>query len=108
MIRGGVVEVPVADLARSLRFYVETLGLKLVASAPECATLDLGEGFLVGLVPAPPTHPRASVGLRVASVERSAALLENRGLALRSEARLGMAVTAFPDPDGNTLFLIAA
>ena len=106
MIRGGVVEVPVADLARSLRFYVETLGLKLVQSAPEHALLDLGGGFLVGLAPAPAGRPRASVGLSVASVARSAALLENRGLGLRSEAHLGAATTAFSDPDGNTLFLV--
>jgi catechol 2,3-dioxygenase-like lactoylglutathione lyase family enzyme len=106
MIRGGVVEVPVADLARSLRFYVETLGLKLVANTPEHATLDLGGGFLVGLAPAPAERPRATLGLCVASVERSAALLENRGLALRTEAHLGAAATAFSDPDGNVLFLV--
>ncbi len=106
MIRGGVVEVPVAELARALRFYVETLGLKLVETAPERALLDLGGGFLVGLVPSPAARPRATVGLCVASVERSAALLENRGLALRSEAHLGAAATAFSDLDGNTLFLV--
>ncbi|MBL0195286.1 MAG: hypothetical protein IPQ09_13845 [Myxococcales bacterium] len=60
----------------------------------------------MALTPAPPARPRATLGLSVASVERSAALLENRGLALRSEAHLGAAATTFSDPDGNTLFLV--
>ena len=109
MIRGGLVELPVADLATALRFYVETLGVKLVrAPAESSALLDLGEGFLVALVPSDSgVMRRASLGLRVDDVDRAVALLENRGLVFRSEAHAGTAVSTFSDPDGNTLFFFA-
>ncbi len=119
MIRGGLAVLPVASVASAVRFYVETLGLKLVAyHEPEAAdgadsaesaraTLDLGDGFLVALVAAPSARARpVTLGLRVASVERAASLLENRGLALRSEVHAGVAACTFSDPDGNTLFLL--
>lgn len=113
MIRGGLVELPVARLATAVRFYVETLGVKLVESrggpgeAP-CAVLDLGEGFLVALVEAAADAPRVVLGLRVDDVGRAVALLENRGIVFRSEAHASTAVSAFSDGDGNTLFLFAA
>lgn len=105
MIRAGLAELPVRDLARAARFYVETLGLKLVEQAPDRLVVDAGGGFRVALVPTEEPFARARLGLAVASLERAAPLFENRGLALRSQAYAGRAAAAFADPDGNTLFL---
>ncbi len=106
MIRGGMVEVPVARVSVAIRYYVETLGVKLVDDRGEsCAVLDLGQGALVALVEKPRDSARACIGLSVADVPRAVSLLENRGIVFRSEAHAGRATSAFSDPEGNTLYL---
>ena len=37
------------DVASSVRFYIETLGLKLVEETPEASVLDAGDAFLIEL-----------------------------------------------------------
>lgn len=105
MIRGSMVEIPVADVSTAVRFYVETLGVKLVEDRGDaCAILDVGQGSLLALVKH--AHaPRSCVGLEVANVERAVALLENRGVVFRSEGHAGRAASTFSDPEGNTLYL---
>ena len=49
MIRGGAVVVHVADVAVAVRFYIETLGMKLVEERPVESVIDAGEGFLLAL-----------------------------------------------------------
>lgn len=106
MIRGSLVEVPVANVAVAVRFYVETLGVKLVDDrGPACAVLDVGQGALLALVEKPREAPRASIGLAVADMARAVSLLENRGIVFRSEGHAGRASSAFSDPEGNTLYL---
>jgi 4-hydroxyphenylpyruvate dioxygenase-like putative hemolysin len=70
-----------------------------------CAILDVGQGSLLALVKHSHGAPRSSVGLEVANVDRAVALLENRGIVFRSEGHAGRAVSAFSDPEGNTLYL---
>ncbi len=98
-------EVPVASRPRALRFYVETLGIKLVEERQGCSVLDVGQGARLGLVEVANGAPRVAVGLAVANVPRTVALLENRGVVFRSEAHAGMAASTFDDLDGNTLYL---
>lgn len=105
MIRGGVVALPTADLERAVRFYVETLGMKLVEHAPDAgwAALDAGDGFRIGLdARAKVAASSAAVGLfSKEPLERALAIFENRGVAF--ERRGDRAY--FADPDGNVLYL---
>ena len=100
-----MIEVPVASRPRALRFYVETLGIKLVAERPSCSVLDVGQGARLALVEVANGPRRVAIGLAVADVERTVALLENRGVVFRSEVHAGMAASTFDDLDGNTLYL---
>lgn len=106
MIRGGLVEVPVTSVSTALRFYVETLGIKLIDDrGPDCAVLDAGTGFRFALVARTSSTPRVTLGLEVESMERAVSLLENRGIVFRSQALATRPSSAFSDPDGNTLAL---
>lgn len=94
MIDGGIVRLPVKDVNASVRFYVETLGMKLVELAEGTAVIDCGEGFLIAL-----TEGRAAIGLRPKMpLEQSRAILENRGITFDDKNH-------FVDPDGNYLYL---
>ncbi len=107
MIRGTILRIPSTSPSASVRFWTETLGVKLAAETASGFVLDLGNSARVELFTAPPSTPRATVGLGVANLERSVDLLENRGVAFRSEASL-REQPVFSDPDGNTLFLFLA
>jgi catechol 2,3-dioxygenase-like lactoylglutathione lyase family enzyme len=97
MIDGGIVRLPVGDLGASVRFYVETLGMKLVDLSEAAAVIDCGEGFLIALTTSPGGRP--AVGLRPKMpLEQSRSILENRGIAFDEKS-------GFLDPDGNVLYL---
>jgi catechol 2,3-dioxygenase-like lactoylglutathione lyase family enzyme len=94
MIDGGIVRLPVKDVNASVRFYVETLGMKLVELSEGSAVIDCGEGFLIAL-----TEGRAAVGLHPKmALDQSKAILENRGISFDDRNH-------FTDPDGNILYL---
>ncbi len=116
MIRGGLAIVPVRDVERAVRFYVETLGMKLVESADgvgqwQTAVLDAGSGFCVKLCSREADSLLARQGGSCVvlfvkeSVDESIAILENRGLGVvrTPGSRLGFARTE--DLDGNVLVL---
>jgi catechol 2,3-dioxygenase-like lactoylglutathione lyase family enzyme len=125
MIAGGHVTLAVTDLGRAIRFYVETLGMKLVAQDERAASIDAGEGFIIALmsgrqVTGPTGHrqpalaqsvPDAMVGLRAKSrMEDVVAVLENRGIVFVVEdcGDTGGGVRKrahFRDVDGNDLYL---
>lgn len=103
MIRGGLVRLPVADVGRAVRFYVETLGMKLVAERADDAVIDCGDGFSIELAKTPGGEHKGavSVGLRPKiPLAEAKAILENRGVAIDASNH-------FVDPDDNHLFLIA-
>lgn len=94
MISGGIVRLQVKDVSSSVRFYVETLGMKLVEQAEGTAVIDCGEGFLIAL-----TDGRAAIGLRPKMpLAESKAILENRGISFDDKNH-------FVDLDGNVLYL---
>jgi catechol 2,3-dioxygenase-like lactoylglutathione lyase family enzyme len=113
MIAGGNVTLSVADLGRALRFYIETLGMKLVEESPGWAVLDAGEGFRVGLrvgeraaSMAPSATTDMSVGFKVKGrFDDAIAVFENRGIAFEKQSAGKAKVAAFVDPDGNPLYL---
>lgn len=104
MIRGGAVVLPSRDVGRSVRFYVETLGMKLVAEREDgTATIDAGEGFLIELTPGDvPKGPAPTVLLRPkVPLDEVIAIFENRGVVFTREG----GVARFTDPDGHPLAL---
>jgi len=61
MFRGGVFTIYVSDMDRSVRFYIETLGMKLIERhGNHWASIDGGPGLSIGLHPA---TPEVAVGL---------------------------------------------
>jgi catechol 2,3-dioxygenase-like lactoylglutathione lyase family enzyme len=112
MISGGNATAAVTDLGRAVRFYVETLGMKLVAASETFATVDAGSGFVIGLHAAPvkgegeQRRPPISIGLHVKGrLEDVVAVLENRGIEFRVKADPRVKLASFADPDGNPLYL---
>jgi catechol 2,3-dioxygenase-like lactoylglutathione lyase family enzyme len=112
MIRGGQVTLEVREVNRAVRFYVETLGMKLVEEAgAESAVIDAGEGFRIGLrkggASAEPGAAAPSLSLATKVPLREAiAIYENRGVRFDVSGDGTAAVARFHDPDGNALQLV--
>lgn len=111
MIAGGQVTLFVSDVGASVRFYVETLGMKLVEEGGAgYAVIDAGEGFRLALhaggantkgvkgVPTVGLFPKMAI-------KDAIAILENRGVSLATSEDATMIVATFHDPDGNVLYL---
>lgn len=98
MIEGGTVQLPVRDVERALRFYIERLGVKLVQDA----VLDLGAGFGVELVRADTVTPQTLV-LYVRDFDEAIATYENRGLVFTTDAKSAECT----DLDGHHLRFVA-
>jgi catechol 2,3-dioxygenase-like lactoylglutathione lyase family enzyme len=114
MIRGGLVTLYVREVGRSVRFYVETLGMKLVEEAGEgWAVIDAGEGFRIGLLlrdgpsgvdgrgsfcPSVGLYPKVPI-------KEAIAIYENRGLKFDLKDDGPLTLAHFRDPDENVLYL---
>jgi catechol 2,3-dioxygenase-like lactoylglutathione lyase family enzyme len=110
MIRGGLVTLNVSDVGRAVRFYIETLGMKLVEEAADgSAVIDAGEGFLIGLRSGGAPGAGAAITLYPkVPIEEAIAIYENRGVTFVIERPEQGHVTArFRDPDANLLCLQA-
>jgi catechol 2,3-dioxygenase-like lactoylglutathione lyase family enzyme len=116
MFAGGIVTVFVTDMNRSVRFYTEQLGLKLLQRYEnQFATIDGGHGLTIGLHPAASVSPSGdpksgiSIGLYLTGTIRDAVnALKGRGVTFAGpivdEANVGM-FAYFSDPDGNSLYV---
>ena len=120
MIAGGNATVYVSDMDRAVRFYVETLGFKLVVRHAEHgqgglgAEVDAGGGLILGLHPASPHAPKPgtsgsiSIGLAVnAPIAEVVAVLSNRGVVFQGPIMENgpIKLAYFGDPDGTSLYL---
>ena len=111
--RTDFVSVPVTDMARSKRFYGETLGLPLTSGNDAWPEYQLGENVSLYLID--PTNvgqtftaPHSSqIALRVADVEAARTALEAAGVEFGGGTLdTGVCHMAFfTDPDGNALML---
>jgi catechol 2,3-dioxygenase-like lactoylglutathione lyase family enzyme len=120
MIKGGVATIYVTDMDRAVRFYSEALGLRLLGQqGGHWASLDAGDGLVLGLHSVPADDPRIgqtgaiTVGLSVSgAIESEVTTFLGRGVKFRGpvqvdgQARVKMAF--FTDPDGNPLYLCDA
>ena len=111
MIRGGLVTLFVRDVSRAVRFYVETLGMKLVEEAGNTsAVIDAGEGFRIGLHEGGAAEERGafapSVGLYPkVPIREAIAIFENRGVVFDVKEDGPFTLAHFRDPDDNVLYL---
>lgn len=115
MIRGGFVTLSVRDRDRAVRFYVETLGMKLVEEAPAWALIDAGDGLRIGLSVAPSEDPSGPVAANrwiglypKIPLDEAIAILENRGVRFDVKEAGGRTSAHFCDPDGNALAVCVA
>ena len=115
MFTSGNVTLYVTNMDRSVRFYTETLGLKLAYRfGDHWASVELGKGLTIGLHPtgeqAPPAKGRVgpAIGLELeGKIEDAMKTLEGRGVrfdGLVNEGKAGK-FAGFQDPDGNQLYL---
>ena len=114
LTNGGMATIYVTDMDRAVRFYTETLDLKLQHRAGDYfATIDAG-GFLIGLHPQGPHSPTPGtsgsiqIGLNVArSIEDVVDELKRRGVTFRGPIIDDdpVKIAYFGDPDGNDLYL---
>jgi catechol 2,3-dioxygenase-like lactoylglutathione lyase family enzyme len=113
MFSGGIVTVFVTDMDRSVRFYTEQLGLKLLKRYENhFATIDGGNGMTIGLHPAEHVAPAAAGGMSIGlylsgKMNDAIKTLEARGISFVPSTDQGKAgrFVHFADPDGNQLYL---
>lgn len=97
------VYASVSDLARTKRFYGDTLGWKLNTDEPHVAGFWFGSGYLVAGLQGPPYGSAGThVAVRVADVDAEHARLAARGVAVSALADQpwGERNFRFSDPDG--------
>jgi catechol 2,3-dioxygenase-like lactoylglutathione lyase family enzyme len=115
MFSSGNVTIYVTNMDRAVKFYSETLGLKLAYRfGDHWASVELGKGLTIGIHPtnAEPQSGEGrrgpSIGLELSgSIEEAMKVLESRGVSfdgLRNEGKAGK-FASFKDPDGNQLYL---
>jgi catechol 2,3-dioxygenase-like lactoylglutathione lyase family enzyme len=113
MYSSGNITVYVSNMEASVRFYTETLGLKLAYRfADQWASIEVGKGLTIGLHPANEHAPAGrkgsmAIGLELSGSMRDAvAKLEAKGVKFgRVEEGKAGAFASFEDPDGNPLYL---
>ena len=116
MFSSGNVTIGVANMDRAVRFYTETLGLKLAYRfGDHWASVELGKGLTIGLHPASasgeiPGGRKGSmaIGLELSgSIEDAMKSLEAKGVKFQGPVNEGKSgkFAAFADPDGNSLYL---
>jgi catechol 2,3-dioxygenase-like lactoylglutathione lyase family enzyme len=117
MIRGGLVTLFVRDVGTAVRFYVETLGMKLVEEGGATwAVIDAGEGFRIGLSQASAQASAQEPGSRAAftpsigltpkvPIREAISIYENRGVVFDVKDDGPVTLAHFRDPDDNALYL---
>jgi methylmalonyl-CoA/ethylmalonyl-CoA epimerase len=114
----GVAQIAysVADLARSVAFYRDTLGLRFLFEAPPAlAFFDCGGvRLMLSAQPGEAAASRPIVYFKVTEIQAAVDALRGRGAAIRSEphviARLGATdlwLAFTEDPDGNPVGLMS-
>ena len=113
MFASGNVTIFVSNMDAAVRFYSETLGLKLAYRfGDHWASIEAGRGLTIGLHP-DSNPPRAGhkggmeIGLELeGSLEDAMRTLEAKGVKFHGVVREGAGKFAyFEDPDGNPLYL---
>lgn len=109
----GPVELTVSDVERSVRYYTEVAGFRLLARRPQRAQLGVGETVLAdlyevsGAVPPPPSSPGLSHVAPLVPTRADVARFAKRHLDAGMEIDLRDHVVSqscyVTDPDGHTI-----
>jgi catechol 2,3-dioxygenase-like lactoylglutathione lyase family enzyme len=113
MITGGNATVYVSDMERAVTFYTHTLGLDLQQRwGDHWAAIQAGPGLAIGLHPRTDKTPNAAIALGFSidvPIDEAVQRLAARGVRFRGpvvrDAKGGIALAFFGDPDGNELYL---
>jgi catechol 2,3-dioxygenase-like lactoylglutathione lyase family enzyme len=106
---GSNVTIMVKSMAKSIKFYTETLGLPLrVRHSSHWAEIDAG-GLIIGLHPFVKTKKiirgdNMTIGLEVDDFETAIQKLEQKGIQFDIQ-KDGVVLAYFNDPDDNVLYL---
>lgn len=102
------VNVMVKEMDRSIKFYVNVLGLELVNHWGDHYAEVKARDLLIGL------HPSSekvsignsiSIGFGVSNFEETMKTLESKGIEFKIEQDGWISLAHFTDPDGNPLYL---
>jgi catechol 2,3-dioxygenase-like lactoylglutathione lyase family enzyme len=115
MFSGGNVTVYVSNMDRAVRFYSETLGLKLAYRfGDHWASIEAGTGLTIGLHPASAGSPAGRKGSMAIGLQLQGPLadavstLRAKGVRFQgdvvNDGKAGSFI-GFEDPDGNQLYL---
>jgi glyoxylase I family protein len=107
------VSINVTDLARSVAFYTDVLGLRVNSSRPDLAVdgvwLDLPNGQLHLIVGDVPAANGQHFAVGVTELDDAVAELRGSGVDVSGPFPIGTARQAFvSDPDGNAIELQAS
>ncbi len=118
---GGGPTIFVRDVENAVRFYTQTLGLRVLYQAgPHFAMIDAGNGLHIGLHPpaknAGPPGTRGSIQVCLSvtqPIEDVVREMQSRGVKFDTRAGNGQPIVDdtqvklafFTDPDGNDLYL---
>lgn len=114
MYSGGNVTVYVSDMDAAVRFYSETLGMRLVYRfGNHWASVVAGKGLTIGLHPASAEMPAGragsmAIGLELeGSIHDAVAALSAKGVQFDGPVNEGKAgaFAGFRDPDGNRIYI---
>jgi catechol 2,3-dioxygenase-like lactoylglutathione lyase family enzyme len=114
MFASGNITVYVSDMDTAVRFYSETLGLKLAYRfGNHWASVEVGKGLTIGLHPASAEMPPGKKGSMAIGLELSGSIheavktLTANGVKFSGPVNEGKAgsFVSFEDPDGNLLYL---
>jgi methylmalonyl-CoA/ethylmalonyl-CoA epimerase len=114
--RIGQIAIIVKDLARAVRFYRDTLGMRFLFEVPNLAFFDCG-GVRLMLGPAEKPefdHPASVLYYKVADIDATFAALKGRDVRFIDEPHViakmpdhDLWMVFFRDSEGNTLGLMS-
>jgi predicted enzyme related to lactoylglutathione lyase len=115
MINGGLATIYVSDMDRAVKFYTESLGLKLQYQAGAgWAQLDAGKGLTLGLHgihgggPQPGQNGSTVIGFELDEpMDQAYEKLSNSGVRFQGPIQdtEHVRLAYFSDPDGNSFYL---
>ena len=115
MITGGLATIYVGDMERAVKFWTETLGLKLQYQAGGgWAQIDAGKGLVLGLHgtheggPQPGQNGSTTIGFELDEpMDHAYQKLSDRGVKFHGPIHdtEHVRLAYFSDPDGNSFYL---
>jgi catechol 2,3-dioxygenase-like lactoylglutathione lyase family enzyme len=113
MLSKGITTIFVTDMDRSIRFYTETLGLRLAQRfGNHWGQVEAGQ-LVIGLHPESAQSPAGrngsiTIGLTFSTpIEQAVSMLQQKGVKFQGPITQDNAgkIAYFEDPDGNLLYL---